>query len=70
MREWVKSSTPYPISLSMIKLKKMLDVSKPMDPNIFSMGVYILVHNALARAKNQHKTITKHYMDLEFNLCH
>jgi hypothetical protein len=61
----VKSSTPYPISLSAIKLKKILDVFEPMDTDIFNMGVCILAHNALARVKTQRKPITKHYIDLE-----
>jgi hypothetical protein len=38
----MKSSTPYAISLSAIKLKKILDVSEPMDTYIFNMGVHIL----------------------------
>jgi uncharacterized protein (UPF0262 family) len=66
----MKSSTPYAISLSAIKLKKILDVSEPMDTDIFNMGVHILALNALARVKSQRKTITNHYMDLEFNVCH
>jgi hypothetical protein len=66
----VKSSTSCPISLSAIKLKKILDVSEPMDTDIFNMSVRILAPNALARVKSQQKTITKHYMDLEFNVCH
>jgi hypothetical protein len=52
------------------KLKKILDVSEPMDTYILNMGVPILAPNALARVKNQQKTITEHYMDLEFNVCH
>jgi hypothetical protein len=66
----VKSSTPYLISLSAIKLTKILDVFEPIDTDIFNMGVRILAPNALARVKNQRKTVTKHYMDLEFNVCH
>jgi isopropylmalate/homocitrate/citramalate synthase len=65
----VKISTPYSISLSIGKLKK-LDVYEPMDPDAFNMGVRILAPNALEKSKGQRKTIRKHYMDLEFNVCH
>jgi hypothetical protein len=67
--EWVKCSTPYPISLFVHKLKQMLDVFVPMDPDIL-IRVHILAPNALAKAKSQHKTIIKHYMDLEFSVHH
>jgi hypothetical protein len=41
-----------------------------MDPNVFNMGVCILVPNALEKAKGQQTIIRKHYMDLEFNVCY
>jgi hypothetical protein len=63
----VKSSTPYPINLSVGKHQKNLDVCEPMDPDIFNMGVRILALNALEKSKGQWKTIRKHYMNLEFN---
>jgi hypothetical protein len=66
----VKSSTPYPISLSVGKLQKILDVCEPMDPDVFNMGVLIFAPNALKKSKGQWKTHRKHYMDLEFNVCH
>jgi hypothetical protein len=66
----VKSSTPYPISLSVEKLQKILDVCEPMDPNVFNMGVCILAPNALEKSKSEQKIIRKHYMVLEFNICH
>jgi hypothetical protein len=66
----VKSSTPYPISLFVGKLQNILDVCEPMDPDVFNMGVRILAPNALEKFKGQRKTIRKHYMDMEFNICH
>jgi hypothetical protein len=66
----VKSSTPYLISLSVGKLQIFLDVCEPIDPDVFNMGVRILALNALEMSTGQLKTIRKHYMDLEFNLCH
>ena len=68
-QEWVKSSTPYPISMSVEKLKKILDVSEPMDPDVFNLGVRILAPNALESVKRLRKPIVKHYMDLEFSVC-
>jgi hypothetical protein len=47
----VKSSTPYPINLSVGKHQKNLDVCEPMDPDIFNMGVRILALNALEKSK-------------------
>jgi hypothetical protein len=41
-----------------------------MDPDVFNMGVCILAPNALEKSKGQWKTNRKHYMDLEFNVCH
>jgi hypothetical protein len=47
----VKSSTPYPISLSLGKLQNILDVCEPMDPDVFNMSIHILAPNALERSK-------------------
>jgi hypothetical protein len=52
------------------KAPKFLDVCEPMDPDVFNMYGCILASNALERSKGQRKTISKHYMDLEFNVCH
>jgi hypothetical protein len=52
------------------KAKKILDVCESMDPDVFKMGVCILAPNAIEKAKGQQTTIRKHYMDLEFNICH
>jgi hypothetical protein len=51
----VKSSTPYPISLSVGKLQKNLDVCELMDPDVFNMGVCILAPIALEKSKGQRK---------------
>jgi hypothetical protein len=66
----VKSSTPYPISLSVGKLQIFLDVCKLTDYDVFNMGVHILAPNAFEKSKGQQQIIRKHYMDLEFNVCH
>jgi hypothetical protein len=59
MHEWVKSSTPYPISLSIGKLQIFLDVCELIDPDVFNMGVRILALNALEKSKGEQKTTRK-----------
>jgi hypothetical protein len=66
----VKNSSSYSINLSVGKLQNFLDVCELMDPEVFNMGVRILAPNALEKSKGERKTIRKHYMDLEFNVCH
>jgi hypothetical protein len=41
-----------------------------MDPDVFNMDVRILAPNAFEKSKGQQKIIRKHYMNLEFNVCH
>jgi hypothetical protein len=41
-----------------------------MDPDVFNMVVRILAPKALEKSKGQQKIIRKHYMDLQFNVCH
>jgi hypothetical protein len=60
----VKGSILYPISLSVEKLQKILDVCESMDPDVFNMGVCILAPNALEKSKGQRTIIRKHYIDL------
>jgi hypothetical protein len=52
------------------KAPKKLDVCETMDPNVFNMGVRIFAPNALEKSKDQRKIIRKHYIELEFNVCH
>ena len=61
-KEWIRSTKPYPISLSLKKLKDILDVNKPMDPDCFNMAVRMLACNeALLWCEEKY-----HYMDLQF----
>jgi hypothetical protein len=53
-----------------LKAPKNLDVCEPMDPDVFNMVLRILAPKALEKSKGQRKTIRKHYMDLQFNVCH
>jgi hypothetical protein len=41
-----------------------------MNPDVFNIGIHILASDELEKSKGQWKTIRKHYMDLEFNVCH
>ncbi|AQK68967.1 hypothetical protein ZEAMMB73_Zm00001d015455 [Zea mays] len=57
-----KSTKPYPISLSLQKLKDILDVNKPMDTDCFNMAVRMIACNdALFLLEDKY-----YYMDLQF----
>ncbi|PWZ30318.1 hypothetical protein Zm00014a_037562 [Zea mays] len=61
-KHWVQSTKPYLISLSLQKLKDILDVNKPMDTDCFNMAVRMIACNdALFLLEDKY-----HYMDLQF----
>ncbi|PWZ36566.1 hypothetical protein Zm00014a_019353 [Zea mays] len=61
-KHWIQSTKPYPISLSLQKLKDTLDVNKPMDTDCFNMAVRMIACNdALFLLEDKY-----HYMDLQF----
>ncbi|KAL5647363.1 hypothetical protein ACJX0J_041718, partial [Zea mays] len=61
-KHWIQSTKPYPISLSLQKLKYILDVNKPMDTDCFNMAVRMIACNdALFLLEDKY-----HYMDLQF----
>ncbi|KAL5647921.1 hypothetical protein ACJX0J_042276, partial [Zea mays] len=61
-KHWIQSTKTYPISLSLQKLKDILDVNKPMDTNCFNMAVRMITCNdALFLLEDKY-----HYMDLQF----
>ncbi|AQK99366.1 hypothetical protein ZEAMMB73_Zm00001d012343, partial [Zea mays] len=61
-KHWIQSTKPYPISLSLQKLKDILDVNKPMDTDCFNMAVWMIACNdALFLLEDKY-----HYMDLQF----
>ncbi|AQL01284.1 hypothetical protein ZEAMMB73_Zm00001d044993 [Zea mays] len=61
-KHWIQSTKPYPISLSLQKLKDILDVNKSMDTDCFNMAVRMIVCNdALFLLEDKY-----HYMDLQF----
>ncbi|AQL09528.1 hypothetical protein ZEAMMB73_Zm00001d048379 [Zea mays] len=61
-KHWIQSTKPYPISLSLQKLKDILDVNKPIDTDCFNMAVRMIACNdALFLLEDKY-----HYMDLQF----
>jgi hypothetical protein len=62
---WIQSTKPYPISLSLQKLKNILDVNKSMDKEYFNIAVRMIAcSDALFLLENKY-----HYMDLQFCVC-
>jgi hypothetical protein len=58
-------------SILLHTILRMLQTSLRFQPtDIFNMGIRTLAPNTLEKVKSQRKTIIKHYMDLEFNICH
>ncbi|PWZ16584.1 hypothetical protein Zm00014a_034223 [Zea mays] len=61
-KHWIRSTKPYPIYLSLKKLKDILNVNKPMDTDCFNMAVRMIACNdALFLLEDKY-----HYMDLQF----
>ncbi|ONL96260.1 hypothetical protein ZEAMMB73_Zm00001d028520 [Zea mays] len=61
-KHWIQSTKPYPIYLSLQKLKDILDVNKPMDTDCFNVAVRMIACNdALFLLEDKY-----HYMDLQF----
>ncbi|RCV32700.1 hypothetical protein SETIT_7G024200v2 [Setaria italica] len=73
-KEWVPSSDPYPISLSLKNLQDILDVSRSMDVDVFNLAVRMLAcdmamyicgyrrHSRL-RLKHDPKSLAKFFDD-------
>lgn len=60
--EWVKSSNPYPISLTLRQIKNILSNDECMDAHCFNMAVRILARHEVQLFRD----IPSHYMDLNF----
>lgn len=60
--EWVRSSKPYPISINLRQIKKILNTEEYMDVDCFNMAVRILSCHEI----NLFRDIPAHYMDLQF----
>ncbi|XP_047079903.1 uncharacterized protein LOC124690580 [Lolium rigidum] len=60
--EWVISSNPYPIRLTLRQIRNILKVDEYMDANCFNMAVRILACHDIQLVRD----IPVHYMDLNF----
>ncbi|XP_051205454.1 uncharacterized protein [Lolium perenne] len=60
--EWVKSSNPYPIRLTLRQIRNILKVDEYMDAHCFNMAVRILACHDIQLVRD----IPVHYMDLNF----
>ncbi|RCV43788.1 hypothetical protein SETIT_9G321700v2 [Setaria italica] len=63
VKEWVRSSDPYPISLSLKNLQDILDVNRSMDIDVFNLAVRMLACD-MATVLREPKS---HFMDLMFS---
>ncbi|TVU29842.1 hypothetical protein EJB05_21430 [Eragrostis curvula] len=61
-REWVKSKHPYPISLTLRKIKDLLMPPGNMHPDLFNLGVRVFACDETQVSVEP----LVHYMDLEF----
>uniref|UniRef100_K4AKF3 Ubiquitin-like protease family profile domain-containing protein n=1 Tax=Setaria italica TaxID=4555 RepID=K4AKF3_SETIT len=64
VKEWVRSSDPYPISLSLKNLQDILDVNRSMDIDVFNLAVRMLACD-MATVLREPKS---HFMDLMFSV--
>ncbi|KXG31651.2 hypothetical protein SORBI_3003G035801 [Sorghum bicolor] len=62
-KEWVLSTTPYPISISLRTIRDILDKSKPMDSGCFNMAVRTVACNEARFIIEEDKWC---FMDLKF----
>nr|TKW21673.1 hypothetical protein SEVIR_4G135600v2 [Setaria viridis] len=63
VKEWVWSSDPYPISLSLKNLQDILDVNRSMDVDVFNQAVRMLACYMATMLREPNN----HFMDLTFS---
>ncbi|CAL4886813.1 unnamed protein product [Urochloa decumbens] len=63
-KEWVRSSSPYPISINLKQLQEILDVNMCMDKDCFNLGVRMLACDETAVMREP----KCHFLDLKFSL--
>ncbi|CAN6276571.1 unnamed protein product [Urochloa humidicola] len=61
-KEWVRSSHPHPISISLEKILGILDVNKALDTDVFNPAVRMLACDETAALREP----KCHFMDLKF----
>ncbi|PNT76290.1 hypothetical protein BRADI_1g46820v3 [Brachypodium distachyon] len=63
---WVQSSGPYPISLTLKRLQRMLNEKLPMEHDCFNLVVRKIMFDDIQTAKKTKGLISKHYLDMRF----
>jgi hypothetical protein len=62
MQEWVRSSKPYPIGLSLKKIHDILRMDQHMNNDYFNLGIRIVACDEILQIEET----CVHYMDLRF----
>ena len=60
--EWVRSSKPYPIGLSLKKIQDIIRMDQPMNNDCFNLAIRIVACDVLLQLVET----DIHYMDLRF----
>uniref|UniRef100_A0A453IIE7 Ubiquitin-like protease family profile domain-containing protein n=2 Tax=Aegilops tauschii subsp. strangulata TaxID=200361 RepID=A0A453IIE7_AEGTS len=63
---WIRSSKPYPISLSLRKLQGLLKDDLPMDRDCFNLIVRKIMLDDIQTSQKTKQLIAKHYLDMKF----
>ena len=66
---WVRSSEPYPISLTLKNLQDMLKDKSSMDRDCFNLVVRKIMFDNIQKVKKGGGLISKHYLDMQFWVC-
>lgn len=69
-KSWVRSSKPYPIELSLKKIKGLLNETEGMDIDCFNLGVRNLANDEVQGLKKtgNRASKSKNYMDMRFSV--
>jgi len=64
-KEWVRSSNPYIISLTLEKIKDILQLNSSMDVECFNLGVRMVANNEMMYMWEP----SCHMLDLKLSVC-
>jgi hypothetical protein len=65
-KEWVRSSKPYPLGLTLKQIQGILRVDQPMDKDCFNMAVRIVACDEIQLLTDS----PIHNMDLRFSVSY
>lgn len=65
-KEWIRSSKPYPLSISLRQLQDLLKNTRAIDVDSFNMAVRVNATDDIQWAKDT----PYHYMDLRFSVSY